>query len=71
MEIAKFWVIQNGRGEFYRMTSTGNWFFDKNFSKAKHFTSKGRAESRMKQLADWAKITDNTMTVRSVTVTLD
>lgn len=71
MEIAKFWVIQNGFGEFYRMTSTGNWFFDKNFSKAKNFQSKGRAEVRMNQLKEMIDTPGYTLEVRSVTVTLD
>ena len=71
MEVAKYWVIQDQNGHFYRMTSYGQWLFDENFSKAKHFTSKGRAEARMKQITGWAEAIKATMTVRSVTVTLD
>lgn len=71
MEIAKYWVIQDQNGRFYRMTSGGQWLFEYHFSKAKLFTSKGRAEARMKQIAGWAEAIKATMAVRSVTVTLD
>lgn len=69
--ISKSWVIQNDRGQFYRMTSSGCWSFDDNFKKAKLFVGKGHALRRIEQIKEDRYIPEGTvLTVREVTTTL-
>lgn len=69
--VSKSWVIQNDRGQFYRMTSSGCWSFDDNFKRAKLFVGKGYALRRIEQIKEDRYIPDGiVLTVREVTTSL-